>query len=460
MGNANSRPSEEVLATLSSKSRKKYNQSYPNYFESKSTATDKYSPRGSIISIRKDKRKHSSASEDSSLLNAAVSLLSSSPPSPLNTTPEYTIPIEYEIKNGRRYMISPVNRFYLPCDDEEADRIVILHFCIKYAFNGNMVAPAIQVLRVKPNQNDKYSTRVLDVGCGPGTWILEMASEFPFTEFHGIDIRAMFPTTIKPSNAKFIQHDFLQSNLPYGDSSFEFVRMRLMLVFITEQQFFHLLSEVRRILKPDGYFEILDCEYQIHRPGILCDKILNRQIPQSLRKKLGTIDHMPSHHVSTALTLHGGFVNVHQRRIHIPIGWGGQLGEVHAQNLQSYLLSIHPDIKQDLSTANGNDVDIDTLLTEAVKECTVRQSHVYWFACYGQKPAVDTLIPTTLNTPMATTTATTVAAATMLTPISSPNSSCINLKESTDISTDAVAATTAPNTCWDSIYDFVEGYID
>lgn len=126
MGNANSRPSEEVLATLSSKSRKKYNQSYPNFFESKSTASDRHSPRGSIISIRKDKRKHSSASEDSSLLNAAVSLLSSSPPSPLNTTPEYTIPIEYEIRNGRRYMISPAHRFYLPCDDEEADRIVIL----------------------------------------------------------------------------------------------------------------------------------------------------------------------------------------------------------------------------------------------------------------------------------------------------------------------------------------------
>ncbi|KAL0144299.1 S-adenosyl-L-methionine-dependent methyltransferase [Mucor lusitanicus] len=432
MGNANSRPSEEVLATLSSKSRKKYNQSYPNFFESKSTASDRHSPRGSIISIRKDKRKHSSASEDSSLLNAAVSLLSSSPPSPLNTTPEYTIPIEYEIRNGRRYMISPAHRFYLPCDDEEADRIVILHFCIKYAFNGNVVAPVIQSLRVKPNHKDKYSTRVLDVGCGPGTWILEMASEFPFTEFHGIDIRTMFPTTIKPSNAKFIQHDFLQSSLPYEDNSFEFVRMRLML-----QQFFHLLSEIRRILKPDGYFEILDYSTAWHSMR----QILNRQIPQSLHKKLGTIDHMPSHHVSTALTLHGGFVNVHQRRIHIPIGWGGQLGEVHAQNLQSYLLSMHPDIKQELSVANeDSNANIDNLLVEAVKECTVRQSHAYWFACYGQKPAaVNNLIPTTLNTPMAT--------------AASPRDAVAAAATTT------AAVATAP-TCWDSIYDFVDGYID
>lgn len=285
-----------------------------------------------------------------------------------------------------------------------------------------------------------------------------MASEFPFTEFHGIDIRTMFPTTIKPSNAKFTQHDFLQSNLPYEDNSFEFVRMRLMLVFITESQFFHLLSEIRRILKPDGYFEILDCEYQIHRPGILCEKILNHQLPQSLHNKLGTIEHMPSHHVSTALTLHGGFVNVHQRRIHIPIGWGGQLGEVHAQNLMSYLLSIRPDIKQDLSMLNGSDINIDELLMEAVKECTVRQSHVYWFACYGQKPAVNNLIPTILNTPMATTP--TVAAANMLTPTSSPNSSCINLEKSTDISSIVATTATTTSTCWDSIYDFVDGYVD
>lgn len=279
-----------------------------------------------------------------------------------------------------------------------------------------------------------------------------MATDFPFTEFHGIDIRTMFPTTIKPPNAKFIQHNFLQNNLPYENDTFEFVRMRLMLTFLTGEQLSHLLSEIHRILKPHGYFEILDCEYQIHRPGILCETILNRQLPKSLHERLGIMETMPSHHVSTCLTLHGGFVNVHQRRIHIPIGWGGQLGEVHAQNLVGFLQSTRADIKQDFSV--DSEINIDELILRAVKECTVRQSHVNWFACYGQKPAVNNMIhqhraTKNINIPTITTTTTTATAANMLTPLSSPNLSFT--KESKDNTSPA---------CWDSIYDFVDGYID
>jgi ubiquinone/menaquinone biosynthesis C-methylase UbiE len=86
----------------------------------------------------------------------------------------------------------------------------------------------------------------------------------------------MFPSSIKPQNAHFDQHDFFK-NLPYPDESFEFVRMRSMLGFITQTQLKHLLSEIQRVLKPSGYFEILDVEYQIHRPGPICETILNRQ---------------------------------------------------------------------------------------------------------------------------------------------------------------------------------------
>jgi tRNA G46 methylase TrmB len=29
---------------------------------------------------------------------------------------------------------------------------------------------------------------VLDVGCGPATWLLELATEYPANNFYGIDI--------------------------------------------------------------------------------------------------------------------------------------------------------------------------------------------------------------------------------------------------------------------------------
>lgn len=81
---------------------------------------------------------------------------------------------------------------------------------------------------------------------------------------------------IKPKNTHFLQHDFFQG-LPYPDNSFEFVRMRSMLAFITQDQLLFLLSEIQRVLKPLGYIELLDVEYQIHRPGPICDSILNQQ---------------------------------------------------------------------------------------------------------------------------------------------------------------------------------------
>lgn len=90
----------------------------------------------------------------------------------------------------------------------------------------------------------------------------------------------MFPSTIKPQNTQFLQHDFLKS-LPYPDESFEFVRMRSMLGFITQTQLLNLLSEIQRVLKPLGYIELLDVEYQIHRPGPICETILNQQCKHS-----------------------------------------------------------------------------------------------------------------------------------------------------------------------------------
>jgi ubiquinone/menaquinone biosynthesis C-methylase UbiE len=86
----------------------------------------------------------------------------------------------------------------------------------------------------------------------------------------------MFPSSIKPTNTKFLQHDFL-TDLPYADETFEFVRMRLMLGLMTEKQLLHLISEIQRVLKPSGYIEILDAEYQIHRAGPICENVLNQQ---------------------------------------------------------------------------------------------------------------------------------------------------------------------------------------
>ncbi|KAI8978639.1 S-adenosyl-L-methionine-dependent methyltransferase [Pilobolus umbonatus] len=236
------------------------------------------SKTSSNISLKKIIKRKGSSSSDASITTTNNSIDYSSNPILLvdSLDPEKLSKIEYETVNNRRYMKVNNNRFFLPCDDEEADRLVILHFLLKYAFNGNTISPILQSFRKRSEDNKKDRPQVLDIGCGPGTWVLEMATEFPNTEFHGIDLRTMFPTSIKPTNTHFVQHDFLDT-LPYPDESFDFVKMRLMLGTITPPQLTKLLSEIQRVLKPLGYVEFLDVDQQIHRPGPLCDSMFNKK---------------------------------------------------------------------------------------------------------------------------------------------------------------------------------------
>lgn len=76
--------------------------------------------------------------------------------------------------------------------------------------------------------NVETPARVLDVACGSGVWVLELASQFPEAEFYGIDFACIYPNTIKPRNTNFSQCDITDpEGLPYPDEHFDYVHMRL-----------------------------------------------------------------------------------------------------------------------------------------------------------------------------------------------------------------------------------------
>lgn len=168
------------------------------------------------------------------------------------------------------------------------------------------------------------------------------------------------------------------------------------------------------------------------------------------------IELLASHHLSTLLMTqpaNGGFIDVHQHKVTVPIGWGGQLGEVHAQNLSSLLKSIHPDLKKNVVPVDSGSPDsaIDSIISKAIEECKTMQSHMHWFVCYGQKPAtsiysvtpptsVRNLIPNNNNNEYPI----------MISPLASPDTSIIDIKD--------YCQHNEHN--WDSINDFVDGYID
>ncbi|RIB10444.1 S-adenosyl-L-methionine-dependent methyltransferase, partial [Gigaspora rosea] len=164
-------------------------------------------------------------------------------------------PSSFRYIDGRRYHNDENSKYPLPNDDEEINRLQTQHYLFRYAWGENFSSPVEEILR---NGDDVH---VLDIGCGPATWILEMASEYTSSSFIGIDLSPIFPSNIKPQNVDFYHMNVL-NGLPFEDNTFDFVYQRFMGLALTEEQWPILLLELVRVTKPGGWIEFMECDLQ------------------------------------------------------------------------------------------------------------------------------------------------------------------------------------------------------
>ena len=105
--------------------------------------------------------------------------------------------------------------------------------------------------------------RVLDVGCGPGTISVGLASAVAPGEMHGVDMEESQIDLARSvakmngcANAKFHVGDV--TDLPFEDGYFDIVHCHNVLMHIPDTA--AVLSEVKRVLKPGG---IIGCREMI-----------------------------------------------------------------------------------------------------------------------------------------------------------------------------------------------------
>ena len=115
--------------------------------------------------------------------------------------------------------------------------------------------------------------RVLDIGCGTGTFAVAMKAWIPGVEVVGLDPdpKALARSRRKAERAAVaIQFDQGFANaLPYPDASFDRVFSSLMFHHVPQDAKLATLREVRRVLKPGGGLHLLDFEpegSQSHNP--------------------------------------------------------------------------------------------------------------------------------------------------------------------------------------------------
>ncbi|CAG8554645.1 158_t:CDS:2 [Funneliformis mosseae] len=232
--------------------------------------------------------------------------------------------------DGRRF--NENTKYTLPNDDEEIDRLHMQHYLQRYIWQGNFCAPVHNILRTP-------GARVLDVGCGPGTWILEMAFDYPDTHFTGIDISPMYPKEIKPNNVVFEEADINQG-LPFADNTFDFVVMRNMVNALSDDDWQKALKELERVCKPGGFVECLEFEIPGVRLGHTTKRMVEAYI-QIMRTK--NIDVTIAPRLEEMLTTSTSLMNLKHHVKMVPFGkWGDKAGKIMADDLLLIVKAIAP----------------------------------------------------------------------------------------------------------------------
>ncbi|CAG8499913.1 8065_t:CDS:2 [Paraglomus occultum] len=246
--------------------------------------------------------------------------------------------------------------YYLPRTNEDIDRLQMQHFLLQHVWQSNYSAPIQQQLK-------DHKMRVLDAGCGPGTWLLEMASGNQIVEFYGVDIQPVFPTEIKPANLKFYIAD-LKDNVPFENQYFDYIRISLLNWCLSADEWPVILKELFRVLRPGGWLEIAEIDQTkfVDGPNLgLLTKIFAELSTQ--RKVIPNI----SEHLPSFLTLCFPSTPIHHDTRSFLLGpRGGQIGTIYLEQINMFMTaSIAPHVKK---TLNMTDEDYAKFWKGCIKE--------------------------------------------------------------------------------------------
>lgn len=108
---------------------------------------------------------------------------------------------------------------------------------------------------------------VLDIACGPGGWVQEVAFAYPYMKVVGIDIsRAMIEYARQQAmvqnldNADFEVMDATRP-LDFADGSFDYVNIRTISGFMLRSNWPSLIAECKRVLRPGGVLCLTETDH-------------------------------------------------------------------------------------------------------------------------------------------------------------------------------------------------------
>ncbi|KAJ5656619.1 hypothetical protein N7507_008569 [Penicillium longicatenatum] len=293
---------------------------------------------------------------------------------------------DYCYENGRRYHAYRHGQYPIPNDQEEQDRLALLHHLFKLIVGGDLYRAPIQ-----PREGPTPPHRILDIGTGTAEWAFEIAEDFPNAEVIGTDLSPIQPSWAPP-NCRFYIDDAESDWAFTPEEQFDFIHMRSMGGGIGDWP--RLMKQAYQHLRPGGWIEVQEFETAVSSDD---DSHLLAPTMVEWVEKVNDAARLFGKPMKIASQIHswmenGGFVNVTDDIYKCPVGgWAkdrqlkeiGRLGKVLVLKVvEPYSLALFTRV------LGYTYQEAQSYLEKVRAEMMNSKCHLYFFFhfVYGQRP--------------------------------------------------------------------------
>ncbi|CAG8516526.1 4314_t:CDS:2 [Dentiscutata erythropus] len=278
---------------------------------------------------------------------------------------------KFKTINGRDFFDIEDLNYILPSDKLEAERAALVHILNKHLWRSNFRSPIAERL-------EKGSAKILEIGCGPGCWIIDMALEYPSSTFIGIDVDSSFfpPADKCPPNVCFLTYN-VTYGIPFPTETFDFVYMGMMWSAFTEPQWSDLIKDIVRVLKYDGWVESLEPTSRLQNMGKTTKWIEDTEKGVNVRICAMMPKFFESNYELTS---------IQRVKVEYPIGdWFGCFGKYSLNNLRGIFqgLAFMPKY---MGITHEEYIE---LLNDFVKESNENKTYTHLHRCFAKKTSFD-----------------------------------------------------------------------
>jgi len=177
---------------------------------------------------------------------------------------------------------------------------------------------------------------VLDLACGPGSWVQDVAFSHQDMEVIGVDLSqamldfARSTTRVQGLDNAFYEFMDIRKPLNFDEDSFDFIQARFLVTSLSPGEWSGLLAECKRILRPGGIIRLIEAEWPLTNSSAV--QHLGRIVIQALQQ-IGQSYSPDGQHLGTMAVL-------------VPLLRDAGLAQLQSQTYEvpftTGLVSLHP----------------------------------------------------------------------------------------------------------------------